>query len=104
MEFSATPENLAMVAGVLLSLAFSYIPGLRGWFDNFGVEQKRLIMLALLALTTAGAFGLACAGILSGIVCTVPGAVDAVWAFILAVIANQSAYLITPQVGQPSDE
>ena len=56
-------------------------------------------MLALLAVVAAGAFGLSCAGILSGIACTAPGAMDVVWALALAVIANQSAYAISPRVG-----
>lgn len=97
MEFHASPESLAMIASVVLSLLFSYIPGLRGWFDQFVPEAKRLIMLILLALTTGAVFGLACAGIITGLACTRVGVIDVVWAFILAVIANQSAYAITPR-------
>ena len=95
-----TWSSLAMIAGVVLSLLFSYVPGLRAWFDQFVPEAKRLIMLVLLGLTTGAAFGLACAGIITGLACTRAGVVDVVWAFILAAIANQSAYSISPQVNK----
>lgn len=98
MEFVPTPENLAMVAGVVLSLAFSYVPGLTDWYEQFDPERKRLVMLGMLAVVAAGSFGLACAGILIGVACTIPGAIDLVWAFILAVIANQSIYAISPRL------
>lgn len=98
MEFELSPEKLTMIAGVVLSLLFSYIPGLHDWFDGFAKEAKRLIMLALLALTTGAVFGLACAGIITGIACTQTGAVDVVWAFFLAIVANQSMYSISPRV------
>lgn len=98
MEFHLSPEVLSMIAGAVLSLLFSYIPGMRAWFDQFVPEAKRLIMLVLLALTTGAVFGLSCAGIITGLACTQAGAVDLIWAFFLAVIANQSAYSITPQV------
>lgn len=39
-----TSDELAAVAGVVLSLAFSYVPGLSGWFDGLRGEYKRLIM------------------------------------------------------------
>lgn len=99
MEFVLSPETLAMIAGVILSLIFSYIPGARNWFDQYAPEAKRLIMLVLLAVVAFGSYGLACAGILTGIACTVPGAIDVVWTLILAVIANQAAYSISPKVG-----
>ena len=99
MEFVLSPETLAMIAGVILSLIFSYIPGARNWFDQYAPEAKRLIMLTLLAIVAGSSYGLACAGILTGIACTVPGAIDVVWTLILAVIANQAAYSISPKVG-----
>lgn len=98
MEFQPTPEMLSMIAGAVLSLLFSYIPGLRAWFDGFNSEQKRLIMLVMLALTTGAVFGLACAGFVSGVACTAAGAQQMVWALVLAVIANQSVYSISPRV------
>lgn len=97
MTVSITPEWLALIAGALLSLLFSYVPGLSDWFSKLDGTRKRLVMLALLAVVTGGAFGLGCAGILAGVDCSRNGAVNAVYAFILALMANQSTYAISPQ-------
>ena len=99
MEFSATPESLAMLAGVVLSLLFSYVPGLSDWYGALSATIKRLIMAGLLLVVAGGAFGLACAGIITGIDCSQTGLIDVVWAFILAVIANQSTYALSPRRG-----
>ena len=94
-EFSATPEVIAMLAGALLSLAFSYIPGLSDKFGAMLPEYKRLIMAGLMVLVGAGAFGLSCAGILDGLTCDQPGVIRLVWVIILAITANQSMWLIS---------
>ena len=94
--------ELAAGAGVLLSLAFSYIPGLSTKFAALAPEKKRLIMLGLLALVAGGSFGLACAGLLSSLAgaaatCDRAGALGLVRTFVLAAVFNQGAYLISPQ-------
>ena len=61
-EVLINPEVLSAAAGVLLSLAFSYLPGLNGWFASLEGTHKRLVMLAALVLVAAGAFALSCAG------------------------------------------
>jgi hypothetical protein len=63
-------------------------------------------MLALLLISAAGAFGLACSGwgAAAGLqlACDRSGAVGLLRALVLAVIANQSAFLISPKVGSPA--
>ena len=39
-----TPESFALIVGAIVSLFFSYIPGLNTWFDQLLPEYKRLIM------------------------------------------------------------
>lgn len=90
-------ELLAAVSGVVLSLAFSYIPGLRGWFDNLKPDYKRLTMLGVLLLSAAGAYGLACIGRYGVVTCDVDGIWQLVEVFIYAAVANQSAYALTPK-------
>ena len=91
-------EQLAMVSGVVLSLGFSYIPGLKGWFEKFEGDQKRLGMLIVLLLTSLGIFGLACTGRFDlGVVCSVDGAMDLVEILIVAAVANQAAFQLTPK-------
>jgi hypothetical protein len=97
-----TPEALSGAAGILLSLAFSYIPGLNVWYAKFNDEQKKLLMVLFLALTATGAYGLACAGILQdlfglGLGCDKASALILLRSFIFAAVTNQTTYKLTPQ-------
>ena len=96
--FQVTPDILAAFAGVVLSLLFSYIPKLNTGFAALTGEVKRLIMLALLLAVSVVVFLLGCYAIVgTGLTCDRAGAIQLAWMFILAVIANQSAYNISPQ-------
>ena len=95
------PEILSSISGIALSLCFSYIPGLSSWYETLTGAYKRLVMLAMLAITSLCAFGLACLGWLPyfnlELSCTEKGVVEVLTAFVLALAANQSTYLITPK-------
>jgi hypothetical protein len=92
-----TPELLVSIAGIILSLAFSYIPGLDVKFAALEGVYKRLVMLGLMVLTAAGAYGLSCAGLIDASTCDQAGAWGLVQLFIFAAIANQSAYMLSPE-------
>jgi hypothetical protein len=92
-----TSELLASIAGIVLSLGFSYIPGLSVWYAKLDGIYKRLLMAGLLLLTAAAAFGLSCADIFATVKCSQDGVIGLVEVFVLALIANQSTYLITPE-------
>jgi hypothetical protein len=92
-----TSESLSAIAGVLSSLAFSYVPGLSDWFDAKPPTAKRLIMAVLLLAVAAGALGLSCANIIDNVSCTQAGLVALVNSFIAALVANQATYLIAPK-------
>ena len=96
-EYDMSAELLASVSGVVLSLAFSYIPGLNKKFGSLEGDHKRLVMLGVLFLTALGFMGLACIGRYSGVSCDVDGAWKLAEVFIYAVIANQAAYALTPK-------
>ncbi len=98
MQFTLSPETLSMIAGVCLTLMFSYIPGLAVWFQAQDATKKSLVMLALLVAVSAGAFGLACVGWIQGLACTPVELQRLVWCLLLAVIANQAVYKLSPQV------
>ena len=92
-----SPEFLVSIAGIVLSLAFSYIPGLRVKFATLEPDYKRLIMLGLIVVVAGVIFGLGCAGVLAiSIACDAAGFQKLISFVILALIANQSAYLISP--------
>lgn len=90
-----TAEQLSALAGVILSLAFSYLPGLAPWFDRLEPTVKRLVMAGLLLVVAVGAFGLSCAGVISAAACTQAGAWSVLTVFIAALVANQATYLIS---------
>lgn len=95
-----TAEQLSALAGVILSLAFSYLPGLAPWFDKLETTVKRLVMALLLLVVAAGAFGLSCAGVVDAATCTQAGAWSLLNVFVAALVANQATYLISPQPAQ----
>jgi len=90
-----TADELSAIAGVVLSLVFSYIPGVSKWFEGLASGYKQLTMGTLLLVVACVIFGLACWGIVDTVVCDQAGALGLVKVLIAALIANQSVYLIT---------
>jgi hypothetical protein len=96
-----TAQTLAIICGALLSLAFSYVPGLKDWFEKItDSNKKRGIMGILIILTGLAIFGLGCAGVLAKYlvtpVCTLTGFWDLLGIIVLTLMANQTMYSITP--------
>ena len=95
-----TAETLAATAGIVLSLVFSYVPKFSTWYGLKDDPIKRLIMLGALVLVSGVAFGLACSGLASDfglpLTCDKVGAVALLRAFVVAAIANQTTYALTP--------
>jgi uncharacterized YccA/Bax inhibitor family protein len=93
-------ESISLIAGTFLSLIFSYIPGARNWFMQFSPEIKRLIMLALIILSGCIVYGLACLewamewGVTLS--CDQAGLLGLVEQIVIAIIANQNIYAISP--------
>ena len=71
-----TSEELSAMVGILLSLGFSYIPGVRDRFGELEPTHKRLAMLGLLLACALGVFCLGClqTGILPATPCNQAGA------------------------------
>ena len=90
-------EQLAAIAGIILSLLFSYVPGLSDWYSGLESTKKRLVMAALLLGVAGGVFGLACGNVITTVVCDKSGALGLIQAFIAALIANQATYQISPR-------
>jgi hypothetical protein len=95
-----TSAFLASAAGVVVSLAFNYIPGLNTWFAKQTTEIKRLLMLAVLVLVALGAYGLSCAGWWPTVTCDEAGIKTLLTALFLAAVANQTAYGLSPQTAK----
>jgi hypothetical protein len=97
-------EMLAAIAGAVLSLLFSYVPGLNSWYQALEATYKRLIMLVLLIVVASASIGLACAGWGADfgltLTCDRAGAAGLIQALILAVMANQATFTISPQTNK----
>ena len=93
-------EILSLIAGTALSLVFSYIPGAKDWFKQFKPEFKRAIMLVLILLAGGAVFGLGCLGWGAefgiNLTCDQAGFLGLVQQIMVAIIANQSIYAISP--------
>jgi hypothetical protein len=95
-----TATQLSTISAIVLSLVFSYVPGIKEAWDTQDGIKKRLWMLLCLVIVTAASFGLACLPLFADLVkvqCTQTGAVALLTAFVQAVIANQATFLISPQ-------
>ena len=92
-------EQLAAISAIVLSLLFSYMPGLSAWYDGLEKGIKQAIMGGLLIIIAGAVFGLACAGLGPDIGLTVTcdraGALSMINVLIAALVANQATYLIT---------
>ena len=88
-----TPEQLAIYAGIVLSLFMSYFPGVAAWYNGLDNGKKVQVMGGLLILVALAVFGLSCAGLYPLVACNVVGVKELVNILILALMANQTTYL-----------
>ena len=96
-----TVEYLSATSAVILSLCFSYIPGLKQQYEALDGIYKRLVMLVLLGVVAGGALVLACtpygAQFQIGVTCDQVGLAEVFKVFLAAMVANQATYAITPK-------
>jgi hypothetical protein len=98
-----SPETLAAAAGALLSLLFSFAPGLKERYEALPSDLKRLVMLAALVVCALASFGLACGLPESAYAaqCSQAGALEmaraVLGALMSAAVANQATYALTPR-------
>ena len=88
-------EQLSAIAGVILSLGFSYIPKLKQWFESKESDVKQAIMGLALVIVACAVFGLSCAGVFDTVACTQTGFVGFAGVLVSALVSNQATYLIT---------
>lgn len=102
-----SPELIAAIAGVILSLLMNYIPGLNSAFDKLSANGQRLAMAGLLALASAGIAIWTCTDPGAGGLSICLGATNwraVVQAFIFALIANQASDRISPKPRENEDQ
>lgn len=92
-----TDELFAEIVGIVVSLLFSYFPGLQGWYDKLDKVMKRLVMAGVFVVIAAAIFGLSCAGLIDYAECSQAGALAMLALVFRALMANQATYLLTPK-------
>jgi len=98
MEFTA--ELIALIAGAVISLIFSYFPVLRVKFAALTQEAKSGIMIGLnVAVVVAICLLDFFEAFDFGLTFDKSGIVQITMVFFAALIANQSTYMISPQPG-----
>jgi uncharacterized membrane protein YeaQ/YmgE (transglycosylase-associated protein family) len=91
-----SPEYLSTILGSVTSLMFSYVPGLAGWYGKLEATYKKLAMAGVLAVIAIGVYGCACGGWFGvPVTCDQAGAEVLLRSFLLALMANQSTYLLS---------
>jgi hypothetical protein len=88
-------EKLAAIAGLVLSLAFAYVPGLKDWFEGLPKPQWKAAFMAVLTIVAAGViFGLGCAKWFNvPVTCDQTGIEQLVNAVVAALIGMASGYV-----------
>lgn len=95
MNINFTPEVIAGIVGILLTLIFAYFPKLRVLYGGLQSEVKSLIMLGLILVTALVITLLA----YTKVITTNEPVTWLLFAKVMfaALIANQPAYTILPQ-------
>ena len=91
------PDPLSATAGLVLSLAFSYLPGLSVAYAKLSETAKMLIMAVLLAAVAMGSVLWTCrtASVMGPCLAETWGGYFQ--AFISALVANQATHRLSPQ-------
>lgn len=87
--------GLSALAGMLLSLALEYVPGIAGRYEVLTAVQKRLVMLLLLVASAGALFGLSCADLVAYVECTARGGLELVGMIGVAIGVNQGTHRLT---------
>lgn len=87
-----TPELLARIAGVVLSLALAYVPGVSTWYNALSSQLKVTVMGVLLVLAAAGSLLAHCGG--ADGECLRSNLPVFLSALIAALAANQATFLM----------
>lgn len=95
--FEFTPEVIAGIAGLILTLVFAYFPKLRVKYGGLESEAKSGIMIALLVFAASTIWILTSTGV-------IPTAEPVTWVMFTkilfsALITNQPTYSILPKAG-----
>lgn len=97
MEFKVTSDLMALIIGAVISVLFSYVPGLNAAYAALKEEYKKLIMLGLLIIVSGVIYVGSCKGwFVTDIVCGKEGIWSLLTILIYSVVGNQGAFKLSP--------
>jgi hypothetical protein len=100
-----TSDKLAALVGVLISLLFAYLPGVKTWIEKQSSELKGGLTAGLTILAGIAIYGLSCAGWFMdlGVICSKAGLQQLVTTIIGALVGLAGTYvtLVRPFKGKP---
>jgi hypothetical protein len=88
--------QIATIAGVVITLALAYVPGLKAWWEERDSTQKRVVLAALYLAVSAGLYVPSCLGGPQLVQCSTESIWTVVLAFLMALISSQSMYTVLP--------
>lgn len=93
---------LVIVAGIVLSALFTWVPKLREWYDALDNNYQKLIMFLALAVAVGIVYGASCAsftipGVVINTACNQEGLKGLLELLVAAVVANQTTFLLLPK-------
>jgi len=93
-----SPEFFAGLSAAVIAFVFEKVPGIKDDWDKVPSEHKQNIMFLLMLLLVGAAFALSCSGLITAFACTTVGFGQAVFTLVIAIGANQGAYLLSRPV------
>jgi hypothetical protein len=90
-----TSDKLAALVGLIISLLFAYLPGLKSWFEKQGSEFKAGLTAAITVIAALAIYGLSCANWFPelGVTCTKAGLQQLVSVVIGALVGMAGGYV-----------
>jgi hypothetical protein len=88
---------IAALAGMLLSLSFRYVPGLKNWFERLSSEGKSGVMAVMIVIAGIGTLLWQCSSSEDSMInCLSLGWKEYARAVFSALVTNQATHQITP--------
>lgn len=97
-EVEFTAQAISAIVGFVISLLFSYFPRLNTAYAALSTEVKSLIMIGMMVLATGAIVLLDYFDVINaGLTFDKGGIIQIVMTFLAALMANQAAYVASPQ-------
>lgn len=88
--------QIATIAGVIITLALAYLPGVSAKWEALDGTRKRLALGILYAAVSIGLYVPSCFGGPQLVECSTDSIWSVVLAFLMALISSQSMYAVLP--------